>query len=275
LPVVRGRLRAAFVASLAAVVLVSAFGSSIVVAHDPPGIDRFLKALGSVESGGDYEARNPTSGAYGKYQIMPSNWPAWARTYIGDADAPQTPKNQEIVARGKVHDLYHWLDSWRRVAYWWLTGSSRTTGWSSYATAYVKKVMGLYSQQAETLVASTRYSEANAAIAYAGTWVDAGHRSYAGDTARQSKERGASVTFPFTGSRVVWYGPKGPTRGQAKVYVNGVYKKTVDLYAASYSPRNALFSIGWSSSAERVLRIDVVGTAGRPVVAIDEFVVRD
>ena len=92
---------------------------------------------------------------------------------------------------------------------------------------------------------------------------------------RQSKERGASARFTFSGSRVVWYGPKGPTRGKAKIYLNGVYKKTVDLYASSYSPRNAVFSISWSNSAERVLRIDVLGTAGRPVVAIDEFVVRD
>jgi hypothetical protein len=274
LPVSRGRLRAAFVASIAAVVLATVFGSAMVVAHDPPGIDRFLRALGTVESGGDYEARNPTSGAYGKYQIMPSNWPAWALKYIGDADARPTPENQEVVARGKVHDLHHWLDTWRRVAYWWLTGSSRTTGWSSFATNYVSKVMGLYSSYATTSLASTRYGEANAAIAYSGSWVDANHRSYAGDTARQSKERGASATFTFTGSRVVWYGPKGPTRGKAKVYVNGVYKKTVDLYASSYSPRNAVFSIGWASSRERVLRIVVLGTAGRPVVAIDEFAVR-
>ena len=42
--------------------------------------------------------------------------------------------------------LYRWLGSWRRVAYWWLTGSSRTYGWSTYATRYVNKVMKLYQQ---------------------------------------------------------------------------------------------------------------------------------
>ncbi|MBA2372643.1 MAG: transglycosylase family protein [Chloroflexi bacterium] len=270
-----GRLRAVFVASFAAVILVTSVGPAVVVAHDPPGIDRFLRALGSVESGGDYYALNSTTGAYGKYQIMPSNWPAWALKYLGDAYAPQTPTNQEIVAHGKAHDLYHWLESWRRVAYWWLTGSSQTSGWSTYATSYVNRIMSLYATYAETSVGSTRYGEGNAAIAYSGTWVDAGHRSYAGGNARQSKQSGASATFAFTGSRVVWYGPKGPTRGKAKIYLNGVYRKTVDLYAASYSPRNAIFSIGWTSSTKGGLRIVVGGTAGRPVVAIDEFVVSD
>ena len=52
-----------------------------------------------------------TSGAYGKYQIMPSNWPGWAKLYIGSSTAPQTPANQEKVARGKVTALYNWLDT--------------------------------------------------------------------------------------------------------------------------------------------------------------------
>ena len=40
------------------------------------GLRTFMEALATVESGGRYTARNPTSGAYGRYQIMPSNWPS-------------------------------------------------------------------------------------------------------------------------------------------------------------------------------------------------------
>ena len=105
-----------------------------------------MYAIGQVESGGNYSARNATSGAYGKYQIMPSNWPSWAGRYLGNASAKPTPANQEIVAAGKFRALYSRLGSWRRVAYWWLTGSSRTTGWSTYATRYVDKVMTLLTQ---------------------------------------------------------------------------------------------------------------------------------
>ena len=118
------------------------------VAASPPDRDeqlRFMWAMAGQESGWDYYARNTASGAFGKYQIMPFNWPAWADKYLGDRHADQTPFNQEKVAFGKLRDLYAWLGSWKRVAYWWLTGSSEKNEkrWSAYATGYVKNIMQL------------------------------------------------------------------------------------------------------------------------------------
>jgi hypothetical protein len=122
--------------------------SERVLAADHPGRDaqrRFMWAMAGQESGWDYYARNVTSGAFGKYQIMPANWPGWASLYLGDSHADQTPWNQEKVAFGKIRDLYRWLGSWKRVAYWWLTGSSerRERRWSSYARGYVRNIMRL------------------------------------------------------------------------------------------------------------------------------------
>ena len=104
---------------------------------------RFMWAMAGQESGWDYYARNNSSGAFGKYQIMPFNWPSWSHEYLGDRHADQTPYNQEKVAFGKLRDLYTWLGSWRRVAYWWLTGSSEKNEkkWSSYAKGYVSTIM--------------------------------------------------------------------------------------------------------------------------------------
>ena len=109
---------------------------------------RFMWAMAQQESGGDYYARNVSSGAFGRYQIMPFNWPAWAQKYLGDRRAEQTPWNQEQVAYGKLRDLYRWLGSWKRVAYWWLTGSSEPNEkrWSSYAKGYVRNIMTLRKQ---------------------------------------------------------------------------------------------------------------------------------
>src|SRR3712207_6933769 len=39
------------------------------------------------------------SGAYGKYQIIPSSWKIWADRVLGDPYAAKTPENQELVAR--------------------------------------------------------------------------------------------------------------------------------------------------------------------------------
>lgn len=117
-----GRRRAVYVAIIVAAILASVIPVASTSAAAPGGINRFLYALGQVESGGRYDARNAYSGAYGKYQIMPANWPGWAKLYVGNAKAPQTPRNQERVARGKVIDLHRWLDTWPNVAHWWLTG---------------------------------------------------------------------------------------------------------------------------------------------------------
>jgi len=135
-------------AALAASLLLS---SAPALASGPPNEHeqaRFMWAMAGQESGWDYYARNASSGAFGKYQIMPFNWPVWASQYLGDSKADQTPANQERVAHGKIHDLYRWLGSWKRVAYWWLTGRTdrREKQWSSYARGYVSNIMGLRRQ---------------------------------------------------------------------------------------------------------------------------------
>lgn len=70
------------------------------------GKEAFINAIAGQESGGNYNAENGDTGAYGKYQIMPSNWSAWAEEAGIGADAPRTPENQEIVARFKLGQYY-------------------------------------------------------------------------------------------------------------------------------------------------------------------------
>lgn len=70
------------------------------------GREAFINAIAGQESGGNYNAENGDTGAYGKYQIIPSNWPEWAEEAGIGADAPRTPENQEIVARFKLGQYY-------------------------------------------------------------------------------------------------------------------------------------------------------------------------
>jgi hypothetical protein len=148
-----GAARTVGVALLGALMLATAHGIAAPREADARSPSRasqhsFMWALGRRESGGNYRTRNKVSGAYGKYQIMPANWPSWAGKFLGDRRARQTPANQERVAYRKVRNLYRWLGSWRRVAYWWLTGSSerREHRWSSMARGYVNDVMRLRSR---------------------------------------------------------------------------------------------------------------------------------
>ncbi len=287
MPEVRGRHRAVAVAVIAAALIVSILPSIAASAGAPPGIDRFLYALGQVESGGNYTALNPTSGAYGKYQIMPANWPGWALKYIGSSSAPQTPTNQEKVARGKVTDLWIWLDTWPNVAHWWLTGSGERNQalWSAYSRTYVAKIMAIYNATSDAqagaaptpiptgvaVVATRRIPETNAGIAYSRGWTTAAHDGYAGGQVLYSERDGATATYSLFARSVTWVGPVGATRGKARIWIDGVDVGVVDLRRSTFKARVSLFTKTWSRAGAHTLGIQVLG-AGRPV-AIDEFVI--
>jgi len=259
------------VATLAATLILSVIGPAVSAAKGPPGLGPFMYAMGKVESGGNHNARNAFSGAYGKYQIMPSNWPSWAAAYLGNSRAQPTPANQDTVAAGKFTSLYRSLGAWR-------TGSSQTGGWSSYARGYVERVMRVYEQGGEPEVkvetpAGDSYDELSDAIVYSGTWKRARHQGYGGDRVRYATEAGATATFTFTGRKVTWYGPRGSTRGEANVYIDGVLFKTVDQFDQDFDARAVTFKKAWKIAGAHTLTIEVVGTGDRPMVAIDEFVV--
>ena len=56
-----GRLKAVLVATLATIALVgSLLAPAATLANDPPGLSRFMYAMGQVESHGNYYARNAT-----------------------------------------------------------------------------------------------------------------------------------------------------------------------------------------------------------------------
>src|SRR3954462_1426628 len=57
------------------------------------GIDEFMTGLACVESSGRFDALNVSSGSYGKYQVMPRNWSAWAMRYLGNRWAAPTRRN--------------------------------------------------------------------------------------------------------------------------------------------------------------------------------------
>lgn len=85
-------------------------------------IDAFMTALFGAESGGDPNVVNSDSGAHGKYQIMPENWPSWAAEAGLPSNAPKTERNQDIVARHKIQQYYNQYGNWGDVAAAWYSG---------------------------------------------------------------------------------------------------------------------------------------------------------
>jgi hypothetical protein len=268
---------------LVAALLVSIVPSVANAATAPAGLERFMYALGEVESGGNYTARNATSGAYGKYQIMPASWAAWARSYLGSATAPQTPANQEYVAHRKVIALRAWLGNWSTVAHWWLTGSSErnTRLWSSFSRLYVQRVMAIYGASSDVAsqarartswidATDTRVGQSSTSIAYRYAWASARYWGYSGKMVKYATRYGAAATITFTGTGIAWVGPVGPTRGKARVYIDGRAVATVDLRRSTFKARAILFSRALPAG-DHTFRIVVV-SSHRPV-AIDELIV--
>lgn len=78
-------------------------------------VDNIYEAIKGQESGGDYNAVNPDSGATGIIQFMPETWRSEAERYLGSADAEMTPANQELVARSMLDRYYLQFDGDERA----------------------------------------------------------------------------------------------------------------------------------------------------------------
>ena len=116
-------------------------------------LDALLRAIGGQESGGDYGATNSRTKAFGKYQIMPENWPSWSREAGLPEGAEQTPENQEIVARYKLGEYLQKYGAEGAAAAWY--GGEGAVNWGADArnrkqgngdepsvNEYVAQVMG-------------------------------------------------------------------------------------------------------------------------------------
>ncbi len=114
--------------------------------------------------------------------------------------------------------------------------------------------------------------QAASTILYHGTWRTETQTSASGQSTRYASAAGASATYTFYGSSLGWVAPRGPGRGSARVYVDGVDVGAVSLLASTTQPRAIVFAANWTSSATHTLKIVVMGTAGHPRVDLDALV---
>jgi hypothetical protein len=117
----------------------------------------------------------------------------------------------------------------------------------------------------------TAYQEGSSAVHWTGTWHTGSSTSFWGGHDRYASAAGAKASLTFTGRSFAWVGSVGPSRGWAKVYVNGVLVKSVNLNAATNANRRILFATTWSSARSRTVTIRISGTAGPPRGDVDAF----
>jgi hypothetical protein len=109
-------------------------------------------------------------------------------------------------------------------------------------------------------------------VTYSGTWTTSSASGAFGGSLRSATAAGASASYTFTGNGIAWTAYRGPTRGSANVYIDGVYRATVSLYTSTLTARKIVFAYSWTISGTHTIKITVVGTAGHPRVDVDAFV---
>jgi hypothetical protein len=115
------------------------------------------------------------------------------------------------------------------------------TGLASKSHTIVIKVLGTKNASAtDTKVAvdgftvgTTTTQENSVKVLYDAAWKGWNYAAASGGTYRASSVAGHTASSIFTGTGVDWITATGPGWGKAEVYIDGIDKGTVDLYATT------------------------------------------
>jgi subtilisin family serine protease len=160
------------------------------------------------------------------------------------------------------------------------TASTSTTRDLVFGTAYrfrlrARDVAGNYSaaKDGPIVTASLVQDTSGPSTVYAGSWKAPSSSAASGGKLHRSTTKGSTVTFTTNARAIAVVGRKGPTNGKAKIWVDGVYIKTIDLYRSSTLSRVVVYNVSWASDATHSVKVEVVGTAGHAGVEVDAFAV--
>jgi len=110
-------------------------------------------------------------------------------------------------------------------------------------------------------------------LAQSSGWTRYDEASMSGGTSLYSRIRGAWVESSFTGRAIALVGSMSPRRGKAEIYIDGALATTVDFYRSSAAHRQIVFTRSWATDGPHTFRVVVLGTADRPRVDVDAFVI--
>jgi beta-N-acetylhexosaminidase len=114
--------------------------------------------------------------------------------------------------------------------------------------------------------------QTNSAVSHTGTWTTVSNSYASGGSLAYSTASGASATFTFTGYGVSWVAYRGPDRGSAAIYLDGVYYATVNLYSAYYYAKQIVYAANWGGNGTHTIKIVNLATPGHPRIDVDAFV---
>jgi hypothetical protein len=106
------------------------------------------------------------------------------------------------------------------------------------------------------------------AATYISTWTSVALAGALGGHVKYASTHGSVASFTCTCSSLSWIGPKGPTRGTARVYIDGVYVAILSEKNATTLAAQGIYARTWGTVGVHRIDISVVGV-GR--VDVDGF----
>jgi len=116
---------------------------------------------------------------------------------------------------------------------------------------------------------------ASGSITWAGGWKLNTATGYIGGSDKSASKAGATATFTFSGKAVSFVTTTGPLRGAVNLTVDGTSLGSVDLYSAKAHKRQVVWSHTFPTNVNTIhtLTLTAAGTAGRPRIDVDAFLV--
>jgi GH25 family lysozyme M1 (1,4-beta-N-acetylmuramidase) len=113
--------------------------------------------------------------------------------------------------------------------------------------------------------------QSSPSVTYGGSWHSLAGPSASGGSERYTSTKGAWAKLSFTGSSIAWVAPTGLGRGSAEVWLDGVFRGNVTLYATSYHARQLVFAYNWPTNGAHTIKIVCRATSGHPRIDLDAF----
>jgi hypothetical protein len=114
--------------------------------------------------------------------------------------------------------------------------------------------------------------ESSTNITYSGIWKTASVASAYGGALAYTTKANASASFTIGGLGIAWVSPTGPTRGTARVLIDGVDQPMVNLNTPTAKARQVVFTISWPTAGTHTITIINQATAGHPRIDLDGLV---
>ena len=119
----------------------------------------------------------------------------------------------------------------------------------------------------------TAVSDRSSLVTYSGAWIRYANASSTDGWITSSSRAGARASYRFTGRSVSVVALTSSARGKASVYIDGTYNTTIDTFSSTTAYRKIVYVGNWSVAGTHTIELRVAGTAGRPTVSVDGFIV--